>query len=111
MRSCYGRWATLFTITALGKGTKPEDVKLPVDKQSMVTNVVSWLCRTRLAFNGSSAQQQGIVRCWNSTRLPQAFDSNVQAEAMERVGELFAKSSPSDFVEPGEEPDATDRLP
>jgi hypothetical protein len=36
-----------FVILFLGQGKKPEDIKLPLDKQSMVTNIVAWLCMAR----------------------------------------------------------------
>ena len=108
VRSCYGWWATRFVIMFLGRGGKPNDVKLPLDKQSVVVNITAWLCRARAHFNSSTVQQQGIRDCWNKTRLPQAMMASVQDEAVSRIRELFKDSSPHDgYVEPGEEPENT----
>ena len=108
-RKCYGSWATRYVILFLGKGQKPEDIKLPLDKQSMVTNIVMWLCKARAHFNSSAAQLQGVRDCWTKTRLPEAMTASVRDEAVRRIGELFRNTTPQEgFVEPGEEPEATD---
>jgi hypothetical protein len=73
LRGCYGRWATRLTILFLGAGNAPSAMKLPLDKQSMVTNLIMWLCRAREHFNGNEAQLQGMRNCWAKTRLPEAM--------------------------------------
>ena len=93
----------------MGQGHAPEQMHLPLDKQSMVTNLVAWLARAREHFNGNEAQRDGICKCWDKTRIPEATTSSVKEEAISRVNELFAGSSPDDgFIEPGAEPDPTD---
>lgn len=54
-------------------------------------------------------EREGVRKCWAKTRLPQAATSKVKDEAISRVRELFKDGCPDDgYVEPGEEPDATD---
>ena len=103
VRKLYGRWATRFTVFFMGAGGDPAKMKLPLDKQSMVCNLVLWLCYARTGLNAKTAS---MAACWQKTKLTDALKPAVQEEAAERVGELF--SGRGGYVEPGEECESTD---
>ena len=69
VRSRFQEWVVRHVIIFLGRGGKPEEMKLPIDKQSIVTKVVAWLCRAREHVNGSDAEGEGLRKCWATTRL------------------------------------------
>lgn len=76
VRSRFQEWVVRHVIIFLGRGGTPEEMKLPIDKQSIVTKVVAWLCRAREHVNSSDAEGEGLRKCWASTRLDKERHEN-----------------------------------
>jgi hypothetical protein len=86
MRKLYGTWAVFLTQEQIKKGVNPNEIKVPADVQTCKKNLFEWLSQSADKLNSDKA---GIVHCWAQTKLLQAWERTVQAEASMKVKELF----------------------
>ena len=106
LRKLYGSWVCALTQKQLQRGTDPKDIKVPADVPSCKKNLFQWLSHV---VDMLKDDKEGIVHCWEKTKLLCAWDRSVQVEAFTKKGELFPNLDESDSYFPQtEDEDAGD---
>ena len=67
-------------------GSKVEDLTVPADVKTCKENLFTWLSDSVDQLN---LDQTGVAHCWESTRLLEAWERPVQAEALRKATDLF----------------------
>ena len=88
LRARYSKWACNLTVTQLNAGTATCDVKIPSDIPTMKRLICEWISATVPHFE-APAEKQGIVHCWEASKLLQAWDPIVQVEAAMNAETIF----------------------
>ena len=69
------------------------DIKVPADVPSCKKNLFEWLSQV---VDMLKDDKDGIVHCWEKTKLLRAWDRSVQVEAFTKKEELFPNLHESD---------------
>jgi hypothetical protein len=84
LRREFGGWAAGYVHNELTTHKDPSNIELPHDVPTCKHNLTVWLA------NGIGRMQpEKVAHCWESTKLLQAWDKNVQREAAAKAHVLF----------------------
>ena len=112
LRRKYGKWAVDLAVKHMQSGGKPEDIKVPHDVPTCLSNLLRWLSASVEELRSDKA---GIVHCWESTQLLCAWDRGTQMRAVEKMSELYpdvtAAAIPALIVEAEHEEDPSAAQP
>ena len=87
LRKQYGEWAVGETVNQLDSGIPVSEIKIASDVPSCKRNLFGWLSESVSHMNLMC--RVGMVRCWEKTKLLQAWNHDVQLEAIQRASEIF----------------------
>ena len=87
LRKYYGKWAVNLTVEQLNTGKDPSEIRVPSDVPTCKKNLFIWLSRSVTELN--SLERSTMTHCWDSTDLSQAWNSDMQDEALSKYTEIF----------------------